>query len=179
MVMKARVKPASMAAIGDLAGAQPPRGCARRSARWRRPPWRCRAPGRRCRAASAPSPASVIRATVSTPCTMRPTHGENAEGAVGQDRQHDGGDAADDARELAGLDRVGAERGPDRALLDDRELGRQRARSQLDGELVGGFDREAAADLAASRRGSARGSPAPRSPCRRARWRTGGRRGPW
>ena len=34
----------------------PPRGCARRSARWRRPPWRCRAPGRRCRASVSADP---------------------------------------------------------------------------------------------------------------------------
>ena len=74
--------------------------------------------------------------------------GEDAERAVGEHGQDDGGDAADDAGELAGLDGVGAERGADGALLDDGELGRQRAGAQLDGELVGGLDREAAADLA-------------------------------
>ncbi len=55
---------------------------------------------------------------------------------------------ADEARELAGLDAVGAERRTNGALLDDGELGRQRAGAQLNGEVVGGLDREVARDLA-------------------------------
>ena len=50
--------------------------------------------------------------------------------------------------ELARLDAVGAERGSDGALLDDRQVDRQRARTQLDGEIVGRLDREVARDLA-------------------------------
>ncbi len=61
-----------------------------------------------------------------------------------QDR---GRKTADEARELAGLDRVGAERRADGALLDDGELRGQRARAQLDREIVGALDREVARDL--------------------------------
>ena len=59
-------------------------------------------------------------------------------------------EAADEARELAGLDGVGAERGSDRALLDDRQLGRQRTGAKLHGERRCGIDGEAARDLARS-----------------------------
>ena len=73
--------------------------------------------------------------------------GEDAEGAVRQDGQHDGGDPADHPGKLAGLDRIRAERGTNGAFLDNRQLCRQRTRAQLDGQLVCRFDREVAADL--------------------------------
>ena len=52
--------------------------------------------------------------------------------------------------QLALLDRILAEPGADHALLDHRELGRQRAGAQQDGEVVGRLDREVARDLPAS-----------------------------
>ena len=54
-------------------------------------------------------------------------HGEDAEGAVGQDRQDDGGDAADDAGELAGLDGSAPSDGPTVRSSTMVSLRRQRA----------------------------------------------------
>ena len=71
-----------------------------------------------------------------------------------------------------------AEARADRALLDDGQRRRQRAGAQQDGEIVGALHGEVAAESGRSRRGSARGSPAPRSPRCRARWRTAGRHSP-
>ena len=48
---------------------------------------------------------------------------------------------------LAGVDRVLAEAGPDRSLLDDGKRRRQRAGTQQDGEIVGLLNGEAAGNL--------------------------------
>ena len=134
MVMKARVKPASMAAIGRLAGAQlladalvdqhvgvDRHGDAEHQAG---------DAGQRQR-----RPGEAHQRDRQQAVHDQADAGEDAEGAVGQDGEDDGGDAADDAGELAGLDGVGAQRRADGALLDDGELGRQRAGAQLDGQL--------------------------------------------
>ena len=74
--------------------------------------------------------------------------GEDAEDAVGREHVDDDEDAADIGRALARVDRILAEAGADRALLDDGELGRQGAGAQEDGEIVGLLDGEIAGDLA-------------------------------
>ena len=74
--------------------------------------------------------------------------GEDPEDAVGREHVDDDQRAADQRRALAGVDRILAEARPDRALLDDRELGRQRAGAQQHGEIVGLLDREIAGNLA-------------------------------
>ena len=63
--------------------------------------------------------------------------GEDAENSVGD--QHIDADQrrADIGRALAGVDRILAEARADGALLDDGELGRQRAGAQQDREIVG------------------------------------------
>ena len=66
--------------------------------------------------------------------------GEYAEDAVGRDHVDDDQDAADIGGALAGVDRILAEAGADGALLDDGELGRQRAGAQQDREIVGLVD---------------------------------------
>ena len=59
---------------------------------------------------------------------------------------------ADQRGALARVDRILAEAGADRALLDHRQLGRQRAGAQQHREMVGLLDREIAGDLARRRR---------------------------
>ena len=56
--------------------------------------------------------------------------GEDAEDAVGRQHVDDDQRAADQGGALAGVDRILAEAGPDGALFDDRQLGRQRAGAQ-------------------------------------------------
>ena len=74
--------------------------------------------------------------------------GEEAEEAVADDHEDGDADGRHDRGDDAGADRVGAEARADRALLDDGQLGRQRAGAQQDGEVVGALHGEAAADLA-------------------------------
>ena len=74
--------------------------------------------------------------------------GEHAEDAIGRQHIDDDQRAADQGRALAGVDRILAEAGADGALLDDGQLGRQRAGAQQHGQIVGLLDGEIAGDLA-------------------------------
>ena len=56
--------------------------------------------------------------------------------------------SADDGRDLARRDRILSEARADRPLLDDRQIGRQRAGTQEDGEVVRALHREVAFDQA-------------------------------
>ena len=67
------------------------------------------------------------------------TAGKNTKRAVDQDRQRNGGNATDDAGQLARFNGVGTERRPNGTLLNDRQFGRQGARAQLDRQLVASF----------------------------------------
>ena len=73
--------------------------------------------------------------------------GEQAEQAVGDEHEDDHHGGADVGTDLALGDRVGAEAGADRALLDDGERRRQRAGAQQDGEVVGALHGEIAGNL--------------------------------
>ena len=75
--------------------------------------------------------------------------GEQAEQAVGHQHEEDHQGGADDRGVLALGDRVLAEAGADHALLDRRELGRQRAGAQQDREVVRGLHGEVAGNLPA------------------------------
>ena len=63
--------------------------------------------------------------------------GEEAEEAVADEHEDDDRDRGDDRGDDAGADRVAAEARTDGALLDDGQLGRQRAGAEQDGEVVG------------------------------------------
>ena len=88
--------------------------------------------------------------------------GEEAEDAVADDHEDDDRDGRDDRGDDAGADRVGAEARPDGALLDDGQLGGQRAGAEQDGEVVRRLDGEAAADLAGAAEDRLADRPAPR-----------------
>ena len=62
--------------------------------------------------------------------------GEEAEEPVEHDHEDDDEHDADDAGERAGMDRIGAEIGADRALLEDRERRRQRAGAQQQRQIA-------------------------------------------
>jgi hypothetical protein len=74
--------------------------------------------------------------------------GEQAEQAVDRDHEHRDEGRTDDAGDLAGGDRIGAEARADGALLHNVELGRQRAGAEQDREIVRLLDGEAALDVA-------------------------------
>ena len=63
--------------------------------------------------------------------------GEDAEQPVEHDHEDDDERDADDARERARMDRIGAEIGPDGALLEDGQRRRQRAGAQQQRQVVG------------------------------------------
>ena len=67
--------------------------------------------------------------------------GDQAEPAIGDEHEADDENAGDDRGDLAGRDRIGAEARADGALLDDGQVGRQRAGAQQDGKVVGALGR--------------------------------------
>ena len=73
--------------------------------------------------------------------------GEQPEQAVGREHEDDDQRRAGIGGVLAGVDRILAEAGTDRALLDDGERRRQRAGAQQDGEIVGLLNGEIAGNL--------------------------------
>src|SRR5690606_9450735 len=70
------------------------------------------------------------------------------EGTVDDDHHDEGRDSANYEGARTGLNRVGAKRRTNRALLDNGQLGRQGARAKLNGQVVGALDSEIAGDLA-------------------------------
>src|ERR671924_102103 len=76
--------------------------------------------------------------------------GEKSERAISESGERECRDATDDAGRHAGLDRIGAERRTDGALLDNGELGRQRSGPELDRQVVRALNRERPRDLSRS-----------------------------
>ena len=76
--------------------------------------------------------------------------GEHAEQPVEQHHEDDDQHDPDDAGDRAGMDRIGAELGPDRALLEDRDRRRQGAGAQQQCQVARRLHREAAGDDAAA-----------------------------
>ena len=75
---------------------------------------------------------------------------EHAEQPVGHDHEDDDQRGAEIGRILPFSIESWPRPGADHALLDHGELGRQRARAQQNGEIVGGLHREVAGDLPAA-----------------------------
>ena len=144
-----------------------------------RPPCRWSARCRRCRAASASRPAPTWRPKIRPTLTSERDVGEQAEQAV--DGEHEDDDERrprSSAPSCRPAIESCAEARADGALLDDRQLGRQRAGAQQDGEVVRLLDGEAARDLARAAGDRRLDDAAPRSPRCRARWRAAGRHSP-
>src|SRR5262249_54236145 len=75
---------------------------------------------------------------------------EYAEQSVSENHEYDDEGRAEIGREFSLLDRILAQPRAHDALLDHGKLRRQGARTQQDGKIVGGFDREIAGDLSGS-----------------------------
>ena len=102
-------------------------------------------PGRVSVAPSSERIATII-ATLAASAILAITPSE----AVGHHHEGDDENAADDAGDFAGVDRILAEAGADSTLFDDGQRRGQRAGPQQHGQVVGALSGEMAGNLAAA-----------------------------